>query len=227
MPQDIDYLQQASEGLGELRGFAGELAKAIDQGGKKQAQIRDGVIQTINEMADALQLACDLVAKEISASLAEFNRIQQSDEPVLRSYFERLALRCSEPALRLLLHEGQVCGELHKLADRFKTPFSSQATAGESLWEAVKSFLTRSSRMSSAFSGLDQGERTYLRDIARFLDEIRDGAEGASALDRGSPEVLRGYGRGLAKLLREKRQLLQARVMEVRTQADAVIAALH
>src|SRR5205823_3421086 len=125
MPETIRYLDQARDGFEEIAGLGSELSRAIELG-EQQATTRDGAIQTINEMCDALQLAADLISKELSACITEFNRLRADDEQVLRGYFERTAVRLSEPSLRLLLHEGTVCGELHKLGDRFRQPFSKQ-----------------------------------------------------------------------------------------------------
>lgn len=52
------------------------------------------------------KLATDLIAKELSAGITELNRLQDGKEEMLREYFERIALRLSEPSLRLVLHEG-------------------------------------------------------------------------------------------------------------------------
>jgi hypothetical protein len=220
------YLDDAKDAIDDISSLGSSLKDAIALG-KEQASTRDGVIQTINEMCDALQLASDLLAKELSASILEFNRIKGDKEEILRGFFERVAARFSEPTLRLLLHEGQVCGELHKLGDRFETPFSPEAVAAQNVWQAVKTFFTRSSRMSVTLHGLVEGERDYLRDFSAFLDDVRDRAEKATALSWGQDAVLRQHGDSLSALLREKRAVLQQKVANVRHAADAAIATLH
>lgn len=221
-----DYLEQAKSALDDLGGIGSSLRDAIALG-KEQASTRDGVIQTINEMCDALQLAADLVAKELSTSILEFNRIKDEKEELLRGFFERLAARLAEPRLRLLLHEGQVCGELHKLGDRFETPVSPESLAALSAWQAVKAFFTRSSAMSTALHGLVEGERDYLRDFAEFLDDVRDRAEKATAMAWGQVGALRQEGESLTELMRQKRAALQQKAASIRKGADAAIATMH
>src|SRR5262245_9744987 len=118
MSNDTPHLDNASEGLDELSGIASQLKEAIALG-KEQASTRDRVIQTVNEMCDALQLACDLICAKLSSAITEFNRVRWENEEALRDHFERLAQLVSAPSLRDLLREGQVCGELHKVGDRF------------------------------------------------------------------------------------------------------------
>jgi hypothetical protein len=220
------YLDQTKSALDDVGTLGSSLKQAIALG-KEQASTRDGVIQTINEMCDALQLASDLVAKEISSSILEFNRIKTDKEEMIRGFFERLAVRLSESRLRLLLHEGQVCGELHKLGDRFETPASPESIAALDFWEAVRTFFTRSSVMSIALHGLIEGERDYLRDFAAFLDEVRDRAEKATLLAWGQIDSLRHEGELLADVMRQKRNVLQQKVMSIRRAADGAIATLH
>src|SRR5215831_3870545 len=137
MGNDLQYLDSTQLAFKEVGNLGSELTKALEKG-EEQAATRDGAIQTINEMCDALQLASDLIAKELSASITEFNRIREDKEDVLRAYFERMAIKFSESSMRLMLHEGKVCGELHKLGDRFEQPFSKQTMGGVSFWENIK-----------------------------------------------------------------------------------------
>src|SRR5689334_692051 len=112
MSDKIDYMDFAEDGLKEVSHHAPDLLKAFEKG-EKQAKTRDGVIQTIDEMCDALQAATDLIAAEISKSIIEFNSFRPNPQAaVLRSYFGRVAAKFSRPALGNLLHEGRVCGEL-------------------------------------------------------------------------------------------------------------------
>jgi hypothetical protein len=226
MSVDLQYLDSAKDAIKEVKGFASDLSTAIAKG-EEQATTRDGAIQTINEMCDALQLASDLIAKELSASITEFNRIRVQTEDVLRAYFERVAIKFSESSLRLLLHEGTVCGELHKLGDRFEQPFSKQTISGVSFWENVRTFFFRSNRMSNVLHGLIEGEREYLRDFSAFLNEVRDSAETSTQVAWGNEEILRGKGEGLVQLMRGKRSGLQKKLSEIREEADTAIAALH
>lgn len=220
------YLDEAKSAIDDLGSIGSSLKDAIALG-KEQASTRDGVIQTINEMCDALQLAVDLIAKELSASIIEFNRIKQGKEEILRGFFERLAARLSEPQLRLLLHEGQVCSELHKLGDRFETPMSPESIAALSVWEAVKAFFTRSSPMAATLHGLIEGERDYLRDFAAFLDDVRDRAEKATFIAWGEASALRQEGDSLIELMREKRTALQKKAANIRKAADTAIETMH
>ncbi len=221
----MNYLNNTRTALDEVTELAPSLKKAIELG-EFQGETRDGVIQTINEMSDALQLASDLIGKELSASITEFNRLRSDKEDVLRGYFERLAAKLSEPSLRLLLHEGHVCAELHKLGDRFEW-LSPQAMTGLSAWEAVKVFFNRASTMSHVLHGLIEGERDYLRDFASFLDDVRNQAEVATGVPPGSEDFLRQKGDELIHLMRQKRQALNDESVKIRQAADKAILALH
>ncbi|KKO19760.1 MAG: hypothetical protein L3J18_07295 [Candidatus Brocadia sp.] len=223
---DMQYLNLAKDAIREVVNLAPDLNKAIAKG-EEQATTRDGVIQTINEMCDALQLASDLISKELSTSITEFNRIRPEKEEVLQAYFERVATKFSEPSLRLLLHEGTVCGELHKLGDRFEQPFSKETTSGVSWWENVRTFFSRSNSMANVLHGLIEGERNYLRSFSEFLDDVRDSAETATQVPWENNATLRTKGEELVKLMRQKRSGLQSKLSEIRVAADAALGALH
>lgn len=216
----------AEEGIIELTGPAGELKKAIEMG-DEQAEVRDRVVDTLNEMTDALQLAVDLVGQELSTAIMEFHQVKAGPETSVRAYFERLVHTVSEPALRRRLHEGHVCGQLHKLGDRFAQPFAAEARAALSIWDNVQTFFTRSNPMSRVLNDITEGERNYLRDFALFLDDVRDGAEEALGSPWGSPEELRAKGEELQRLMRAKRGQLVDQVRRLRMAADNAIAALH
>jgi hypothetical protein len=226
MANGLHYLDQAQDAIKDIAGLGSNLSKAIAKG-EEQATTRDGVIQTINEMCDALQLAADLISKELSAGITEFNRLWQEKEGVLRGYFERLAVRLSEPSLRLLLHEGTVCAELHKLGDRFEQPFSKETISGVSFWQNVRTFFSRSNHMSNVLHGLIEGERDYLRGFSSFLDDARGLAEAATQIPWGDDHALRNQGQNLVQLMRDKRAILQRKLVDIRSAADGAIAALH
>lgn len=226
MPDKVDYLDITRHALSEISGDASEILKILEEG-DKQADTRQGVIQTVHEMCDALQLACDLISKEISSSILEFNGLRKGNGELLNGYFTRTAFKFSSEALRQLLHEGKVCGELHALGDRFKQPLTDVTTGGVSLWENVKAFFSRSTSMSIALEGLYEGERNYLYNLSDFLFEIRDRAEAATSLDLDDVEGLRSAGEQLVGLMREKRQVLQDQIREVKLAADDCVKKLH
>jgi hypothetical protein len=226
METSTPYLDAIRDAVEDVANLAPDLKDAIAQG-KEQAETRDGVIQTINEMCDALVLASDLIASQLSASIVEFGRIRMEKESTIRGYFGRCATKFSEPSLRLLLHEGKVCGELHKLGDRFETPFSPESISGLSFWDNVKTFFSRSNRMTSALHDLIDGEQDYLRDIGTLLNEVRDAAEATNQLPWGSEDAVRNKGDELLTLMRERRQDLEAKLRQIREAGDAAIQALH
>ena len=226
MPDRVQYLDLTKEALSELGGKVSEIGEII-KNGDEQADARKGAIQTIHEMCDALQLACDLISKEISTNIIEFNNLRNAKEKALRGFFQRAAFTFSDESLRKLLHEGRVCGELHALGDRFSQPFPDVTTGGVSLWENVKTFFTRSNIMSHALDGLYEGERNFLDELVEFLNDIRDDAEKATAIDYGNVEVLRKAGGELTEMMRNKRQTLQDQIREIKGSADDCIQKLH
>lgn len=227
MSNGFQYLDSLKDAIKELGKFTPDLNEAIEKG-EKQAETRDKVIETINEMCDALQLASDLVSKELSTSIIEFSQVKQGQENLLRGYFERVAIRFSESSLWLLLHEGKVCGELHKVGDRFEQPFSMVAMSSLSLWENVRTFFCRSNNMSNLLHGLIEGEREYLRNLSAFLNEVRNCVEDAiQRIPWGNDQALKMKGEELIQLMRERRSSLQTKLSEIRVVADAVIAELH
>ena len=83
-----------------------EVASQIDdvvKKGDEQADTRKGIIQTINEMCDALQLACDLIARELSAGSMEFNQVKKGKD-LCGAY----VLEQSGKFLASLIHQGWV-----------------------------------------------------------------------------------------------------------------------
>jgi hypothetical protein len=225
MANGMICLDRVTDGIEEIAGLGSELSRAISNG-EQSPSTRDGAIRTINEMCDGLQLAADLISKELSAGISEFNRVHQQKEEILRGYFERMAVRFSEPSLRLLLYEGTACEQLHKLGDRFEQPSSKEAAAGPILWQDVKTFLARSHHMLTVLHGLIEGERDYLRGFSHFLEEARERAEAAAQLPWGDGPALRTCGHELVQSMRGRRAILQAKLTEMRLAADMAIAAL-
>jgi hypothetical protein len=226
MSNGTGYLEAAASGIAEIGDLASKIPEIVKQA-DAQADVRKEAIRTVDQMADALQLACDLVSKELSASITEFHRLRSEDDGILRGFFERLVLRFSDGNLRLLLHEGKVCGELHALGDRFSQPLSDVSRSALPWWESLRALFTRSTSMSMVVHGLLEGERDYLRDLSAFLDEVREKAEAATARPWGDLDGLRAAGDALAALMRERRRRLGEKVLAIRRAADAAIAKLH
>ena len=225
MSDRVEYLDQVKDAIKEVGDLAPQIEKHFRRA-DKQAEIRTGVIQTINTMCDALQLACDLVSAEISSSITEFNKVKGTgDVEDLRYYFERIAGRFADRSLGRLLHEGKVCGELHALADGFRQPFSKETRAGESFWRAVYAFFKRSTRMSEALERLWKGEKYCLRSLGQFLNDMRDRAEKANA--QFDAPWLRQEGEKMVDVMRKKRKVLQVQAHQVRDVADACILKLE
>lgn len=219
------YLDAVAHGLKELKDEIPNIQKAIQQG-EKQAETRDGIIDTINEMCDALQLACDLISSEVSKCLIDFNQVNRDSVESLKGFFERTATKFSDPALRVLLHDGKVCGQLHALGDRFCQPFSNESTGALSFWENIRTLLTRSNAMSDALNGLHEGELHYLQSIQDFLREINNMAE-TTALSAAPLDQMVKEGEALCARLREKREALLDQIREIRIEANACIGQLH
>ena len=226
MPNKVEYLDIAKEALNELGSKAGDIADIIKKG-DEQADTRKTAVLTIHQMCDALQLACDLVSKELSTSIIDFNNLRAAKEEALRGFFQRAAFSFSSDSLRKLLHEGKVCGELHALGDRFTQPFSNVTTGAVSVWENVKTFFSRSNSMSIAINGLYEGEMNYLQDIGAFLNDIRNQAEAAMRVTSGDMEALRSAGDELTELMRNKREVLQDQVRALKSTADVCIRTMH
>jgi hypothetical protein len=225
MAGSVDYLSLTKDAILDVTSITSDIDKIFEKA-DEQADTRKGAIQTINKLCDALQLACDLILKEISTSIVEFNQLKSGNEDALRGHFERVAIKFSDSSLRLLLHEGRVCGELHALGDRFKQPFSDATRSGTSFWDNVKTFFTRSNTMKHALDGLHEGEIYYLRDLASFLDDLKIRAEGATAIT-GDIDQLRQAGDELIALMRDKRQTLQDHVREIQDAAKNCVEKLH
>lgn len=226
MSDRMEYLNQTKDAISDVGNIVSDIDNILKKG-DEQANARKGAIQTINELCDALQLACDLISRELSGSIIEFNQLKNAKEEALRGYFQRTAIKLTDPSLRLLLHEGKVCGELHALGDRFSQPFSEVTRGGVSFWETVKTFFDRSNSMTIALNGLYEGEMHYLHEFASFLDDVRNHAENATGINWGETEQLRQAGHNLAELMRQKRQVLQDQVREIRAVANACVAKLH
>jgi hypothetical protein len=220
------YLDQIKQGIDEVPGIVPALREAMAIGAEG-AETRDGVIQTINEMCDALQHATDLIAKELSLSIMEFNQLHAAHEVELRAYFDTLTVRFSDTALRTLLHQGGVCGALHKLGDRFGTFSAPESFAGLGFWDNVKTFFKRSNKMKAVLDSLITGEQEYLRELSQFLNDVVSRAETAVAIAPGQEQELRRQGQDIVCLMREKREIIHSQVDAVRKAGDGAIRTLH
>lgn len=220
MTTDIPSLTVMKDALSQVASKTDELAKL-------QLNAREMTIQTIHDMCDTLQLASDVLSREISSSIVEFNSLRDNPNgEALIGFFERMALKFSEGNLRLILHEGKICGKLHKLSDRFRQPISDQSRGGLSIWDEVRTFFFRSNCMFTAVDALRGGEIEYVRDFGRFLDEVRNQAEAATGI-RSDVVQLGQAGEQLIILMRDKRQVLQQMLLEIKKEADACIGKLH
>src|SRR5438067_4863043 len=93
-----NYLSKVKDGMEELE-------KAFTPA-DKQSDAREGAIDTINKMCDALQLACDKISEQISGTLLEFDELlTEKDAGELQTFFRRTARRFSHESLSLLLHD--------------------------------------------------------------------------------------------------------------------------
>lgn len=232
MSTETRYLDATKNGIGDIAKMAPDLKKAIELG-KEQAKTRDEIIDIINHLCDTLQHGGDEVIARLSACVVEYYKARDGAVEDLYAYFERLAHKFSEPSLRDLLHEGKVCGELHKLGDRFKQPFSEESPAALSFSQNVRTFFSRSSNMKEAIDGLVEGERHYLRDIAAVLRKVVTEAEDARAepfntLDRvATSGRLRVKGDIIVTLLKTKRKLLDKKFSSIRQAGDVAVETLH
>jgi hypothetical protein len=184
--------------------------------GAIQVEAREGAIQIVNELCDSLQLAADLIAHEISKTVAEYHETLSSPD-TLHGFLRRTAIRFSEPSLWVLLHEGKVCGSLHALGDRFRQGGSREAWSAVPFWETILAFFVRSTSMSRALQSLVGGEKEYLRSIASFLRDVQQEAEVASSSKDAAT---------LVATLRAKRAAIGTQARELREAGDACIAKL-
>ena len=223
MPDRVNYLDLTKSALTDIGNIGTEIDQIV-QRGERQADTRAEAIKTIEDMCEALQLACDTINKEITMAIIEFNRLKNEAADALYGYFQRMAFKFSEPSLRLLLHENKVCGELHILGDKFRQPFSSETTGSTSIWDNVRAFFNRSTNMSYAIEGLYEGEISYLRDITDFLSEVRDKA--TEATGKFGDELI-SAGESLIAQMKDKRNVLQQQAREIQDAAYESIAKLH
>ena len=223
MPDRVNYLDLTRSAVADIGNIGTEIDQIV-QRGERQADTRAEAIKTIEDMCEALQLACDTINKEITMAIIEFNHLKNEPSDALYGYFQRMAFKFSEPSLRLLLHENKVCGELHILGDKFKQPFSPETTGGTSIWDNVRAFFNRSTNMHYAIEGLYEGEISYLRDISDFLSDVRDQATEATGL---TDDKLISAGESLIAQMKDKRNALQQQAREVQDAAYASIAKLH
>lgn len=218
MPEEVRFLDVT-------RTAVDEVFKILERG-NEQADVRDKAIETLNNMCDALQAGADFISKELSSIILEFHQVPPGDPGALQAFFERTVARLGEPHLRLLLHEGKVCGQLHSLGDRFAQPFSPQTRAGAGILDLVNALFRRSSSMSEAIDGLVEGERNYLRDFSAFLNDVVDLAEQSAGAVWGDPVAAHRHAEQLVTRVRQKRAALQRQILGIREIADTAIAKL-
>ncbi len=216
MSEAVNYLGLATDAFSELSDFVKDVDDVV-QKGEEQANTRRDIILIIHQMSDALQLAVDLISAKLSKSIIEYNGLKIDDELELRGFLERTSFNFSAPALRKLLHDGKVCGELHALSDKFKQPFSRATMSSLGLTEYVKTFFLRSNRMRDAVEGLYQGEIDFIRDIITFMEDLITRVEISSTSFDGEE---------LADLMRNKRLVIQQQMNELKVQANNCISLL-
>ncbi len=201
--------------------------------GEKQAESRDMVIDALNRLGNALQLAADLVSAETSKIIMEYAEVRTSNIESLQSFFARSATRLDEPSLRVLLHEGKVCGELHRIADRLRQPFTWLSASSLSLTDWLRTLGARTNTMAIAIGGLTEGERHYLFGIARHLERARLRAESARTAPvntsdiEGSRTQLVAAGDEFIAQLQDGRARINSRVIDICSAARHAAKLLH
>ena len=177
-------------------------------------------------MCDALQLAGELLSREITETIIEYNKISDSKAASdFKSFFNGVALRFSRKNIGDVLTVGKVCGELHALGDSYAQPLSKPSRTGIAFYHALAAFFTRSTPMSKALSGLYHGEREYLNSISFFLLDIVDDATAAGGLR--DLKKLRNSGASLVSKMRDKKRALQDQTRKLRDAGDACVETLH
>jgi hypothetical protein len=227
-----DHLDDVVSGLTDIADFGPKILKTVESG-EKQAKARDAVIDTINSLCDTLQYAGDLVSDELSSSIMEYQSLRYSGPQRLYAFLERLTVRLSGPALRNRLHEGQVCGNLYKLLDRFRQPFNTVTPFSVDILQWLATLFRRSNNMSRALNGLEEGEQHYLRHIASILNQAREKTEEARMVVYDTQDVegtaarLRSAGDALVDLLRQNRREIESKFHSIRIAGDTAIKSLH
>jgi hypothetical protein len=224
MPDELPILSLVGSGFSELSNGAGSVSKALEKA-DAQVETRQDAIRVINYMCDALQKAESIVTRALTESVMEYNKLRDGNRQTLVDYFERTAHKFSEDALGQKLLEGEVCADLHGLYDAFSQPFSAVSRSGLSVTDAVRTVFTRSSSMSMALSGLQDGERIYIRETTAFLNDVVDKARDATGLS--TEDETRAKGDQLARKMRRKVKALRAQTSAVRETADECIETLH
>ncbi len=226
MSLNVDYLDLAANGFAEVGDMAKDISEVIKKG-DEQADTRKGVILTVHQMCDTLQMAVDLISMELSKSIIEFSNLRNGDPEALPGFFERTTFNFSNAALRKLLHDGKVCGELHALKDRFTQPFSDTTTGGVSFWQNVITLFRRSNAMSDAIEGLYLGEIDFINDAVQFLNDLTSEAESATSISCSDTNALIEAGDLCTNMMREKRGHLQNQIKNLRLVANECIGKLH
>ena len=127
MPETIDFLTQAEEAVKDFTSVSSQIEKQFKKA-DDQDTARKTTIQIINAMCDALQLAGELLSREITETIIEYNKISDSKAASdFKSFFNGVALRFSRKNIGDVLTVGKVCGELHALGDSYAQPCRSRA----------------------------------------------------------------------------------------------------
>ena len=224
-PDTIGFLTTAEKAVKDFASVGAQIDKQFTRA-DEQDTARKKTIQIINAMCDALQLAGDLISREITEATINYNKISDSKTARdFKSFFNDVAFRFSRKNIGAVLTVGKVCGELHALGDSYAQPLSKPSRSGVAFYHALAAFFTRSTPMSCALSGLYHGEREYLNSISYFLQDLIDDAVAAGG-ERDLKE-LRNSGAQLVSKMREKNRSLHDQTRKLRDAADACVETLH
>jgi hypothetical protein len=224
-PDTIEFLSTAEEAVKDFASVSAQIEKQFKRA-DEQDTARKKTIQIINAMCDALQLAGDLISREITEATIEYNKISDSKTARdFKSFFNNVAFRFSRNNIGDVLTVGKVCGELHALGDSYAQPLSKPSRTGVAFYHALAALFTRSTPMSRALSGLYHGEREYLNSISYFLQDLIDDA--AAAGGERDLKKLRNSGAHLVCKMREKKRSLHDQTRKLRDAADVCVETLH
>jgi len=210
MSNPTDYMKSTEklfEGMGKLA--------------RKQTDAQDELVAIINDMCDSLEMANDLIAKEISSAITDINRIKGSKIENIHRCFEKQALRFSNEKLHKTLKAGKVCGDLRKLGKRFGNPLSGQAMGSQSLKAWLSTLFNRSSKMKMHLDRLYWDERDYINHFSELLVKARDLCEKATT--ESDLKKLNKSAENIKKQLRKTRSIVRANIVSLRNTADRCI----
>jgi hypothetical protein len=77
--------------------------------------------------------------------------------------------------------------------------------------------------MSSVVNGLVEGEETYIHDFAGLLDDVKTRAESATSVPWDDKLGLEKAGEDIVGIIRQKREILQKKIGELRETGNKVI----